>query len=91
LKRLVITDHARFEMERREITEEEVREVALFPQQAVTSYGGRRVYQSRVRDPLAGRPMLLRVVVVERGSDLIVITAYKTSQVNKYWQENVEP
>jgi hypothetical protein len=83
---LVISEHARFEMARRRISDEAVREVALLPQQVVSSQKGRRIHQSRLIDPAEEKEMLLRVVVEERRGELLVVTAYKTSKVEKYWQ-----
>lgn len=86
MRSLVISDHARFEMQRRQVPEDVLRRVALAPQQVVSSEKGRVIHQSRIEDPLSGRPMLLRVVVEERQDELFVVTAYKTSKVEKYWK-----
>ena len=91
MKPVVISDHARFEMERRQIPEDSLRQVAMAPDQVVSSRKGRTVYQSLVSDSVSGRRMLLRVVIEERGGALFVVTAYKTSKVEKYWQPEVEP
>jgi len=91
MKLVVISDHARFEMERRQIPEESLRQVAMGPDQVVSSRRGRTVYQSLVSDSVSGSPMLLRVVIEEREDSLLVVTAYKTSKVEKYWQPEVEP
>jgi len=90
MKPVVISDHARFETARREIPEDLVRQVAIAPGQVVSSPKGRMVYQSLVSNPVSGRRMLLRVVIEEREDTLFVVTAYKTSKVEKYWQPEVE-
>jgi hypothetical protein len=47
---------------------------------------GREIRQSRVTDPASGKLQLLRVVV-DRGKDSdMVVTAYRTSKVRKYWR-----
>lgn len=91
MRRVIISDHARFEMERRQIAEETVREVVLAPEQMVPSARGRTVFQSRVDDPVSGKRMLLRVVTEERQDARFVVTAYQTSRIGKYWQPEVEP
>ncbi len=83
---IVISDHARFEMERRQIAEESVRQVALAPEQVVPSGTGRTIRQSRITDEASGKRMLLRVVTEERAGHLFVVTAYRTSKLSKYWQ-----
>ena len=58
----------------------EVEAVLAAPEQQVPGYGGRLVYQSRV-----GR-YLIRVVVETDRQPAEVVTAYRTSNVKKYWQ-----
>lgn len=91
MKPVVISDHARFEMERRHIPEELLRQVALAPEQVVSSQRGRVICQSRIDDPTSDRQMLLRVVVEQHPDAVFVVTVYRTSKVEKYWQPEVEP
>jgi len=58
----------------------EVEAVLAAPQQHALGYGGRFIYQSRV-----GR-FLVRVVVEQDRNPPEVVTAYRTSNVSKYWQ-----
>ena len=44
----------------------------------------RRVCMRRYFDAPLGRPMLLRVVVEDAGSERVVVTVYKTSKLTKY-------
>jgi hypothetical protein len=60
-KLTVISDHARFEMQRRGITEAEVTAIVRSPGQVLPAPRGREIRQSRIS---SGR-MLLRVVVKE--------------------------
>ena len=83
-KPITISGHARFEMQRRGITEAEVIVIIRNPDQALPSRRGREVRQSKVS---AGR-MLLRVVVKEQAQVYHVITAYKTGKVAKYWRQS---
>lgn len=87
MKNVLIGDHARFEMERRQIPESLVREVILSPQQILLTRKGRKVYQSKFIDQIQDKEMLLRVIIIESSNDLRVITVYKTSKVEKYWQK----
>ncbi len=91
MKLIVISDHAQFEMERRQIPEEALRQVVRAPEQVVSSGRGRLIHQSRVSDPESARQTLLRVVVEAHEDALFVVTAYKTSKISKYWQPEVEP
>lgn len=86
-KELVISDHARFELERRQIDESLVQEVARAPGQVVAASKGRLVYQNRYFDTAEGKEMVLRLVVEPRQDSLYIVTAYKTSRIEKYWQE----
>ena len=85
--RIVISEHARFEMERRQISEDSAMDVAERPQQLIGAGEGRYVYQSRYFDAVEGKEMLLRLVVERREADFYLITAYKTSKLEKYWRE----
>ena len=89
MARIVISDHARFEMQRRGISEDAVLEVALAPEQVVPSSGQREIRQSLVEDALTGKTMLLRLVVVRDEETIFVVTAYKTSKVEKHWRREV--
>jgi len=84
---LLISDHARFEMERRQIDESMVLEVAQAPNQVVAGRKGRLVYQSRYFDPAEGKEMLLRLILEPRQDSLYLVTVYKTSKIERYWQE----
>ncbi len=84
---IVISDHARFQMGRRQLSEEVIRDVATNPQQMVELKQKRKVCQSRYYDQNEGREMLLRIICEERTDQLFVITAYKTSKIDRYWQQ----
>lgn len=58
-----LTDHAREEMVRRQITQEEVAEVLATPEQTETVREGREVYQSRLPSGDPPKIYLLRVFV----------------------------
>lgn len=80
----VLTPHAEFEMQRRGIGEEIVREIMTSPEQLVDLRPGRAVLQSRTT--WEGRPYLVRVVVDVDRRPAEVVTAYRTSKIAKYWR-----
>ena len=81
-----LTDHAQFEMERRQIGEAEIAQVLSAPEQIETVRPGRVVYQSRVKMGEPTRVYLLRVFVDIDRQPVEVVTAYRTSRIDKYWR-----
>lgn len=81
-----LTPHASEEIARRGIPLELVEATLYAPQQIVPSYGRRRVYQSIVEFGVS-RLYLLRLVVDDSVHPSRVITAYRTSRVEKYWKD----
>jgi hypothetical protein len=81
-----LSRHAEWEMTRRGIPLALVRAVMDHPEQRVAdgSRTGRWIYQSRLRFE-DGKMYLLRVVVAEGEEPPVVITAYRTSRIEKYW------
>jgi hypothetical protein len=84
---ILITEHADFEMQRRQIPLSLVQRVVQEPQQVVPSRKGRLIYQSRFFDEQEDKEMSLRVVLDIEGDDFWVVTVYKTSRIEKYWEE----
>jgi len=81
-----LTEHARREAARRGIDEATVRAVAQTPEQVVSVRAGREVRQSRVPFPPDGKVYLVRVFIDVGPSDEIIVTAYRTSKIAKYWR-----
>jgi hypothetical protein len=81
-----LTDHARLEMERRHITEAEIARVLSAPGQIEIARPGRAVYQSHVEHGDLPKTYLLRVFVDIDRQPPEVVTAYRTSQIEKYWR-----
>lgn len=78
-----LTTHAREQVVRRGLDEQEVLSVAANPEQRFALREGREVRQSRrAEGPVT---YLLRVIV--DGGDTIV-TAYRTSKIDKYWRQS---
>lgn len=53
------------------------------PGQVLPSSKGRSIYQGLIG---RGGRLLLRIVVAEDKNAYHVVTAYKTSKINKYWR-----
>ena len=79
------TPYAEARVRRRKLSEQLVEQVAGHPEQLLEE-DDRKVAQSRFVDPVRGTEYLLRVVYETEGEDKLVITAYKTSKVRKYWR-----
>jgi len=75
-------------MATRKLGPREVGPVVLSPEQIVNDEDSddRLIYQSHYVDK-RGKLMLLRVVVEETREEIVVITAYPTSQIKRYWEE----
>ena len=80
----VITDHAAFEIQRRGISQEMIREVLENPGQRITVRQGREVFQNRFES--GGKTFLLRIFVDVDRNPAEVVTAYRTSKIEKYWR-----
>jgi hypothetical protein len=81
-----LSDHARFEMERRGISEVEIAQVLSAPEQVELARPGRAVYQSRMGSGEPREIYLLRVFVDIDREPAEVVTAYRTSKIDKYWK-----
>ena len=81
-----LSSHARFEMERRGISEAEIARVLSAPEQADLVRPGRVVYQSRMVFEEPGKTYLVRVFVDIDRRPAEVVTAYRTSKIEKYWK-----
>ncbi len=72
-------------IERRGIRKEWIEETIKSPMQLVDGYGGRKVAQKMFI--IEDKKYLLRVVFEKKDEVYIVVTAYFTSQINRYWME----
>jgi hypothetical protein len=75
---------ARKKIRRRGISKDKVKETIDLPDQTVDGYGGRKVAQKR--DMMKKKEYLLRVIYEEKEEINRVITAYLTSNIERYWQ-----
>jgi len=83
-KKIQVTEHAKFEIKRRRINEKLVREIVRNPGQVIDFKEGRQICQARYFDEFEQKEMLLRIVIEKTSGGIKIITAYKTSQLDKY-------
>jgi hypothetical protein len=81
-----LTEHARDEMARRQISETDVARVLASPGQTQMVRADRAVYQSRLEMSEPPGTYLLRVFVDIDRQPAQVVTAYRTSRIEKYWR-----
>ncbi len=85
MKKIEIIPIARKKSKRRGISEEWIKEAINSPMQIVEGYGGRKVAHRRYI--IEDKEYLLRVVYEDKGDLNEVVTAYLTSQIERYWKE----
>jgi hypothetical protein len=84
IKDYIVTPHAAIEMRHRVIDEALVARVCANPEQRLRVRTGRDVLQSSIE--FAGRVYLFRVFVDVDRSPAEIVTAYRTSKIEKYWR-----
>jgi hypothetical protein len=84
-----ITTHARNEIARRQINIKEIDKILTDPDQTLPVRAGRQVYQSRIRSGDPQKTFLIRVVVDIDREPAEVVTAYRTSKIEKYWRQDL--
>ena len=90
--KIIFTEHAMFQMQRRKIRKEDVEFLIKSSCQKIRSKEGKTIFQNKYFDKILKKEMLLRVIGEERGEGFVVITVYKTSKIEKYYDsisENV--
>jgi hypothetical protein len=85
MKEIEIIPLAKKKIEKRGISEAWVSEALQNADQVVEGHGGRSVAQQRRR--IRRREKLLRVVFEETADKYVVITAYLTSDMKRYWKD----
>lgn len=83
----VITDHARIELSRRGLSEEIIHAILSAPEQRCAVRPGRAVLQSRLPFEESATIFLVRVFVDIDRHPAEVVTAYRTSKIDKYWRK----
>ena len=82
----VFSDHALAEIARRGISKDEVVAVLAKPQQSESVRAGRTVYQSKLNPGDQLKEYVLRVFVDIDHNPPQIVTAYRTSKIEKYWR-----
>ncbi len=77
------TPHAIEECERRAIPMEVAQRVVDSPQQIVPNVEGRQAYQAKIA--FDDKIYLVRAIVEHTETELVVVTVYRTSKIEKYW------
>jgi hypothetical protein len=86
MKKIVFTDHALIQMLRRGISKKEVREIIQNPGQTDEIRPGRVLMQSRIIERDRESEILIRVFADVSEKSIEVVTAYRTSRIEKYWR-----
>lgn len=84
--RFQISEHALEEMKRRKLSKALVKGILKGPQQIVNEYGNRKAFQSIIKFE-TGKDYLVRVIVNDNVEPAKVVTAYRTSRINKDWRK----
>lgn len=76
--------HALRNLTDREIELADAEMTLMAPDYVIPDLPGRRILMRRYFDHVLQQPMLLRIVVEDATDEIVVITLYKTSQINRY-------
>ncbi len=87
MKAIRWTTHALRSLEEREIERGVVEHVLVAPQHVAPDPPDRSIRMRVYFDPVLQKEMLLRVVVEETADELVVVTVYKTSQIDRYLKD----
>ncbi|MDP1676763.1 MAG: DUF4258 domain-containing protein [Bacteroidota bacterium] len=87
-KQIHFTEHSLNSIADRSISHQLVETAINYPDEIVSGYDSRFVYMKKFFDNELNQQMLLRVIVEERSSELVVITVYKTSHIDRYLKES---
>ena len=82
---VILSRHAKEQMEVRGISEEQVWEVVQNPEQIIKHDDEKIILQSRVTLD-DGKNYLIRVFINVIKEPNLIITVYKTGKIKKYWR-----
>ncbi len=91
MKPVRFSPHALTNLIDREIDRAEVERTLAEPDQVEPGHAGRKVYMRRYHDAVLDADMLLRVIVEETEAEIVVVTVYKTSRMNRYLKKGDRP
>ncbi|NEQ66353.1 MAG: DUF4258 domain-containing protein [Symploca sp. SIO2D2] len=78
--------HAQEQLNKRQISLSIIESVINSPKQIILQSDGTKAYQSQL-DFGSGKNYLLRIIINDNVEPMLVVTVYKTSQINKYWRQ----
>jgi hypothetical protein len=84
--KITLAKHALDQLREREIGEAAVRDVITQPEQVLPGHKGRKIAQKRL--VMEGGQWLLRVIYEEHEDELLVVTTYLTTKIEKYWRRS---
>ena len=87
MKRIRFSPHAEANLKAREIAREDAEAAIRNPARRESARPPREIVTQRYYDTVTGETMLLRAVIEETGSEIAVVTLYKTSNLKKYLPE----
>ena len=76
--------HALTNLADREIDREEADRTLAAPEFVVPGQPGCTIFMRRYFDVMLQKEMLLRMIIEETVDEVVVVTIYKTSQIDKY-------
>jgi len=88
MKPLRWTAHALASLAEREIDRAEADRTVAVPDRITAGHGGRQLLLRRYQDALLQQPMLLCVVAEDQPAELVIVTLYKTSKLDKYLERS---
>jgi Domain of unknown function (DUF4258) len=83
---VVFSNHAILEINRRKIKIEYVERLINNPPQKIPSKKNQTIVQGKYHDKDHNKEMLLRIIGEELEGSFYVITACRTSKIEKYWK-----
>jgi len=78
------SSHALRNLADREIEREQADRTLAAPEFVVPGEADRKVFMRRYYDTALQQAMLLRIILEETMAETVVVTIYKTSQIDKY-------
>ncbi len=86
--KIIFSGHAIFEIEFRKIIKQDIEHLIEHPMQKISAKKIRIIIQGKYYDHIENKEMLLRVIGEESEKEFHVVTVYKTSNIDKYWNED---
>ena len=80
------SEHAIQNLAERQIDRSEVETTLMNPGLVVPDPPGREVFMRRYFDNVLQQEMLMRLIVEQTETETVVVTVYKTSQIERYWK-----